>query len=747
MRPAPGWTPPCRPTSAPAQVAVVKNGDALTLALPLKRGARKWLFAALDARECLAPLKGKPSVPGPALPDEYMIKHGQFPLDAVRRYVLRWEQRQTTYPRLFVTKDGLPALRKNLTKPEVYAARAADFRQGGFSPFVLDGAVTPTAVYFATGDEAVAKNIAANAGPMLQAAVDAYVKQRELPLGVAPHVQQSVATSLAVADAGLAYEKLPPAARDRLLAQIAFLGYVLDSPNYWSPARGYSANPNMTTAVNTYKMMVACLVPAHPKVKDWSGDALAELRRQVTDWSDDNGGWLEAPHYAAAGFDQLLAGLVMAHNAGLDDALYHPRLKKIAAWFGKISTLPDSRLGGYRHLPPVGNTYLNEPTGIFGTMATLWRERDPEFAAQMQWLFEQHRSWPHACIGGGYPGMVGCNGLFRGSAIPPKPPSWQSELFPKTGAVLRDTFPSERETQLYLIAGTNHEHYDDDSGSLTLWGKGRVLADDFGYYGRAPADDHSLLTAPGVGGVMTVEAFSASANLDYVRGVKGPWSRQIALVRGGGPAYFVVRDRLAKPADFTWYLWLTARDVVLGKLDEDLARVAAASKAELLPDGTAIDPRFARPTAAARALAVGREDVDLDVFFLTAAGFTLRTEKKTRESLAGLDANAKQAPMKSTQIGLLAEGKQGAGVAALLVPRLKTEAAPAVEVIAGGAGAKVKAAAGVDYVFVSEAPVTFADGDVSFSGTVGAARVRGKTAELSLGAAGSIAARGKELKK
>ncbi|HYG76532.1 MAG TPA: hypothetical protein VEK08_16125 [Planctomycetota bacterium] len=746
------WVDPSIPKNqrAPSQIFVTKNGETLSMAMQLKRGVRKWMFSALNARECLAPFKGQPSIPGISLADAMMIKHGQFPLDSVIKYTLKWPSEQTTYPRLFVTKEGLPELRKNIPKPEIYTARVADFRQGKFSQYSLDGIVTPTSVYFVTGDEGVARNIAENAVPMMQTAVDAYLNQPELPLGVAPHVQQSVATYLAMADGGLAYEKIAPEIRERLLAQIAFLGYVFDSPNYWSPVRGYRANPNMTTAVNGYKMMVACLLPSHPKAKDWASDALTELKHQLTNWSDENGGWLEAPHYAAAGFDQLVASLMMAKNAGLDDSLYHPRLKKIAEWFAKISTPPDSRLAGTRHLPPIGNTYLTEPSGIFGTMANLWKDRDPEFAASMQWMFEQHRSWPHACIGGGYPGMIGCNGIYRGSTIAPKAPAYGSELFPKTGVMLRDVFPAERETQLHLIAGTNHEHYDDDSGSITLWGLGRVIADDFGYYGMAPQNDHSLVMAPGVGGVMKVDAFSTSANLDYVHGVKGPWTRQIAFVKSKDAncsPYFVIADTMSKPTNFTWLLWLVARNVALGKREDDLAKEAAEFKGSVLEDGTAMDPRFSQASESARALMVGREDVDMDIVALTPSAFTLRTEKKTRRANAGLDSNFKQSQMDSTQIGLVAESKQGGGFTVLLYPRLKTQAAPVVSVLCDGAGAKIQTAAGTDYVFLSNSPVTFKEGDVSFSGTSGLIQIRGDKATLSLGAAGTISARGNELKK
>src|SRR5204862_2463066 len=100
-----------------------------------------------------------------------------------------------------------------------------------------------------------------------------------------------------------------------------------------------------------------------------------------------------------------------------------------------------------------------------------------------------------------------------------KAPAYGSELFPETGVVLRNKYPSERETMLYLIAGSHYQHYDFDSGSITLWGKGRIMADEFGYYGRAPVEDHSMVeTGLSDGLNMRVKEFAPSAHLDYVRG-------------------------------------------------------------------------------------------------------------------------------------------------------------------------------------------------------------------------------------
>ena len=253
-----------------------------------------------------------------------------------------------------------------------------------------------------------------------------------------------------------------------------------------------------------------------------------------------------------------------------------------------------------------------------------------------------------------------------------------------------------------MIAGPNHAHYDDDSGSITLWGKGRIVADDFGYISLAPQSEHSLLMSPGLGGIMNINAFTTSPALDYVQGVKGSWTRQIAFVKSPdplAPAYFLTTDSLNAPAPYTWQIWLTARNVTIGD--------APVAEIPLDADGTAMDLRFTRSTPASRALMIGREDVDMDIFLLSPAQSNLRTEKKTRPSLAGLDANGKQSQMKSTQIGLIAESPQGTGATVLLYPRLKTDKSPTITTLAEGRGVRVQTTAGVDYVFLSPTPITY----------------------------------------
>jgi hypothetical protein len=386
-------------------------------------------------------------------------------------------------------------------------------------------------------------------------------------------------------------------------------------------------------------------------------------------------------------------------------------MKKVIEWFAKWSTPPDSRFGGFRHLPPVGNTYINEPTGEFGVMASIWKEKDPQFASEMQWMFHQQRSWEQPGIGGGYPALAGYRSLIVDSSIPEQAPHWGSELFPNTGVMLRNKYPSDRETSLLLLAGSfggYRSHWDDDSGSVTLWGKGRIIADDFGYNGLAPSDQHSMIDSPAARGVMQVQTFTSTPQFDYVRGAKAGWQRQITFIKDDdalAPNYFVVRDSLSTPAPATWRMWLTAAKVTPG---------------------------------ATSTLVEGKDDVDTDVVFAAPSTLSLKTEDKS-VTTSGLDTAAKYGRVTTTQTGLIAELK-GEDVLAVIYPRLKTQKPPVVTSLAEGRGVKIEHEAGTDYVFLSDVPFTYKGDGIEFSGTSGAVKVRGGKAFVALGEGGKLTA-------
>jgi hypothetical protein len=694
------------------RIQVRGTGDDLRMRLPLESGKRSWMLAALPRERSLEVLAEKRPDRAP-LPQQYLIKHGDFPLDRVKDYVLEWEAEEEQHPRLFLDREWVAEFRADFQADQAELER---FRHRPVRRYTMGG---PLRYWFGTGDPQLGRHLTETAVEWVQGAVNMYLHQGHLiTLGFAPHHQTSVLTSLNLTDAILASEHLTPELRRRLLAQIAFLGYTVDRDDYWDPRRGYAANPNMTSTVAAYQAVTAGIIPAHPRAGRWMGHAMDELKdKELDTWSDANGGWLEAPHYAMVSYDYMLGCFLMAHNAGFNEYLYHPRMKKVIAWFAKTSTPPDSRLKGWRHKPPIGNTYFFEPCGEFALVAALWKDRDPEFAARMQWMFEQHGSYPHPGIGGFYPTLAGYRSLLQEHAdVQPKAPEYGSELFPRTGVVLRTGFPGERETMLHMIAGSNHAHYDRDSGSIYLWGKGRILADDFGYTGHGPGEDHSMVVGQRspAGAVMAVKDFAAQDRFDYVHGVKRGWTRQLAFVKSpdaAGPNYFVVRDSLDKPADATWRLWLNVDEVQIGGR---LARV------------------------------VGKEDVDMAVFFGWPDEPALTTEQKTRESHA-LRPDGRQGRMERTQIGLIGDMSGTTSMAVVLYPHRKNQQPPEFESLEGGRVVKIHTERGTDYVFLADSVFTFADDVVQFEGTVGALQDRNDGVALSLGAAGTISAGGMKL--
>ena len=742
------WVDPEQPKDkpqAPSHVLLTKDAGGLHLDFPLKYGHRMWLISALDKERCLQKVQG--SLPASTLPYRYVIKHGQFPLNTVKDYVLSWPDRHPAFPHLLFTKAEAQRFQASVTDKAPYEHTIQRYLAdpNPLSEFTMDGAI---AAYYATGDAKIGHYLADSSVRMMQEAVDFFLQQSEVTYGCAPHHAQVVGAAMTLADTALGCGLLTAEQHDRLLAQAAFLGYAISRADYWSPARGYAANPNMTTSVNGYLAAIACLVNTHPRAGEWIDSALKELKETELDhWSDANGGWLEAPHYAMVSYDQIIGALIMAHNAGVNDALYtDPKVKQVINWFSKISTPPDSRFFGCRHLPPIGNTYLCEPTGEFGLLAYLFKDKDPEFAAQMQWMYRQHKSWGYPGIGGGYPALSGYRGLLLDPTIQAAPPAWKSELSPSTVAILRNGFPGDRETMLLLLAGGFggwRSHWDNDSGSITLWGKGRILADDFGYYGMAPIDDHSLVDSPALtSGIMETQQFTPGDKLDYVEGLRGKWRRQIMFIKDPDPLapnYYVLCDSFPQPYPATWRLWCTAERVDLGLPgtqpkagNDDAEDEQAAELRKLKSDTTPVVQQ------AQQAVAIGKEDVDLDIFFASPSALTLQSEKKTRVCNCGVYPDGNMRAMPSTQFGVVAVLKACTNITAVLYPRMKTEKPPQFTPIADGHGVKITHAAGTDYVFLSPTTITYQDENVSFSGTAGVARQRGEKVILSLGTAGKI---------
>ena len=707
-RHAADWVDPSIPQSrrVSPKVEVTRDETGVHANFPIAHGRRKWMLGVFPRDESLEVLDDETAHFQSPLPYQHLVRHGHFPLDRVKDYVLRWSTHRTHPSLLVTTKDVSQFVDRTQAARDEWLQKAKTFTNhvATIADSRLDE-VLP--IYFATRDyveaQALERVLIDWTLTRLDQAIRQQFDQNGIPYGCAPHHQRAISVAISLADAVIDSPRLKPQERGRIYARIAFLSYAISRPDYWSEERGFSANPNMSTTVHGYRTRAACFLAGHPHAVAWARESLDALRNQLRVWADENGGWLEAPHYAMVSYDEILAALVMARNAGINDWLNtEPRIKGVIRWLAKISSPPDSRIGGYRHHPAIGNSYIREPCGQYGIAAWLFRESDSAFSAEMQWMFLQQNEYGQPGIGGFYPAFVGYRAMLSDPELPAKAPSYESDLFPETGVVLRNHFPSDRETQLHMIHGKNHEHYDFDSGALLLWGKGRLLANDFGYYGRAPQEHHNLVSSPTLAELtMKVSAYSTSRHFDYVDGTKGGWRRQIIFVKGEtqeSPSYFVVNDTVDKVPSAVWRMWFTADDVAVSK---NVARV------------------------------IGTEDVDTDVFFLAPADGEFAVERLTLTAGSGMSPDWIWGPLATTQIGLISEPQQSGRWTAVLFPRLKSEKPPRFECLANGRGVKVTHHAGVDYVFLSSSAFSFSDSEVDFDGTAGMLLNRGGAKPLS----------------
>ncbi len=676
------------------------RGADLTMHLQLQGYGRKWMLFALDKTTALQPQGGLAS-----LPQQLKIKHGDFPLDQVNRHALTWQDTGLTYPRLFISPEDIVALRGKLNLRGFDWFRDLAYK---FNEYDLDDYIPATLI---SNDPILKGRLATEAISWLQGTVDLYVRQTQYRTAghdLSRHYND-VAITLNMMDAALSTGIFNQSERQRIRAQLAFLAYTLESPLVISPERGYLANPNMTSATRSVLGVLACLIPDHPRARTWADIAIERMAGELDEWAGEQGGWLEAPHYATVALDSIFALSVAATRAGFlgPEWIYHPKLKGVMRWMAHMTTPRDPLLAGQRHLPAIGNTYLGERTSIPGWAAYIWKDRDPAFSREMQWVWKEQGSFSKPGIGGAYPGVAGYTRFILNPNLPSQAPQWGSELFPDAGAVFRAHFPSSVETYMHYIQGPLHRHYDWDEGSFILWGQGQPLVEEFGYYARAPAEEHSRVDDGLDGEDGRIREFMASAYGDYLGGERLGWRRQILFVKDAqptGPNYFVVRDSLTHGRPGDWKIWISTDET---------------------PDGISTNSSTIR--------AKGRFNVDLAVYIAEPASRTLSSSVLTRENGAS-GYERRSLTQRSIEFQISAGGQS----AAALYPVARAEQTPAFTGFGDGKAVKVVSPQGTDYVFLGLTSFNAFQDAANFNGRAGIIQVRPGVVRLTLFGRGQV---------
>jgi hypothetical protein len=695
--------------NAQAKSIAVKAGKdgALAFQMQLAAPGRSWLLGASSVQENLV-------ADGSVAPvQKLMNRYCETPLDEVKDMTLQWN-RKASFPRLVVKADDIKKI-----------VAAPDFRERlALNPASqsLKSVVLPLiADRNAPKDRAKVDAVKADVLKRLDGLVEHFRYgnyNRNAAMFGSIAVRRDTFDTLLPLDLALGAGIFTPGEEERIFAQLAFVAEKIAGPDYVSPGRSLAGNPNMVTAWCASRVLMACMMPDHPHAKQWYREAMDRIDGMLDKWQGPTGAWLEAPHYQTVALDAILIAKIAAHNAGFAGEAPDERVLRPILFLAKISTPRDPRFENRRHYPPLGNTYLMETSSIFGAVAKVFRQQDPQRAAQLQWMWQEQGKPRQAGLGGDF--MLNFyKELMMDDDWQAPAPDWKSEDIPGFGAVLRSGFNTDRETYMVYHQGdVATAHYDDDQGSFEMWGKGRPLSLDWGYNGYAPAMQHNRLE---VGTSGKVVEFAAAPEADYLHGQQnGGWDRQILFLKDAdpaGPNYFVIRDTTRAGGKAGWWLWINTR------------------KDESQRKAIEIDGDTVRAT--------GESDVDLDVWFAPPSDERLKSleiKTMTVSTVKGL-ANGGwtgSADGKTTQQGLHLNQTLGEPLVAVLYPRLHDEALARFTALADGKVLKIVTPAGTDYAFLATEPFEFQEGEVRFQGTAGVIQVRGSKVTCTLGAAGEI---------
>ncbi len=749
--------------------------------LPASRTRRVWGLVLAHPTITVTPPKGHGST---CLGYSVRNLYGTVGLDRFKDFVLDWKDGGVTYPRVFITPDGVKKYRE---------AVKAD---PNFALATYDNVKNPVGLknfFILTGDPAVAQQEV----PGVIKELDEAILLHSAALSVAHHHALGMwGLPLAHAESVLSWPDLPAETRVAIRSRLAMLCYLLTEPDVTSAGNSsHHGNPNMGVARLSDRSNVAALIPDHPMHKVWAeymGDFLAY--KQGTLMAPE-GAWSEfGVSYHAHGYGKIERGLMgaLADKVAAADTIWKYN-RQDNDYFLNLLTPVDARFGN-RLIPGMANSPCGSPMHLLQTMGN-FADRDPEFAANLRWGWEEGGRM----IGTGADSITVA--AMARPEIPAKEAKLTSRVYPGFGVIFR-AHQGPDETCLYLRSGYNWSHWNFDQGNLICYSKGATLLPpqpyqyDHGMIDRAFPDKNILRFGTPTNDMVYATPDSNildaqfSESVDYAwhstgfpdwyfnpgakPGLGGPrarveapgttdgaftWDRQVAFLKGKtgkSPNYFVIRDSVngdGKAA--SWFnLSLPGRKQYLKVEGEKVAvdtewptkldlffpgrpNPAFEMREAMLPTYYADDAYFKFSRTPAEGTPISRD-------YVTPDGTPVLWKKWTAQRKDGPDiwdyfisiahnpahpdyltrtfAFEKWRDLQQQQVTLRLPNAPGQDVMWVLYPRGAGETAPTATQLAPGV-TKVVTGEGTDYVFLSTTPFTYTVEGVVFDGTAGALRV------------------------
>jgi hypothetical protein len=226
------------------------------------------------------------------------------------------------------------------------------------------------------------------------------------------------------------------------------------------------------------------LFPEHPAAARWRAIGRELFELQLQHLVGRCGNWCEGVNYAKWAIQLLTNYALVARDAGVNwfaDA----RFKSLYRFAVDTLSPHHPSHGGKRTAPAYGSYGDTDAvrgfSHLFALMATLCRDTDPQFSAELMWAYHEMGNGPFHFLHA--PDLVveaGILALFTDFTLPSAPPVLSSRGLPGFGAIFRHRCDDGRETCLIARASHFWPHGHVDGGSFFMYWRDAPLITEAG---------------------------------------------------------------------------------------------------------------------------------------------------------------------------------------------------------------------------------------------------------------------------